>query len=241
MRAASSQKAGPDLRLVDLSTLSRSERQVFERARSGATAREPARQLSLSEATVRTHLSHIYGKLGVRGRVELFALLQRSSPWSRDHSVPPEAHDGHVPAKASRLELGAQRPILIAVVGALVGIAAGIVLLPATAVSPPAVLLLPLLAGAPVAVVIARRPGGLDFFAALIGACGAVLVALSLAPGLSCPAGEFSSECVRPAIAPILLPGLGLMIVGLLLAGYAKRRGNAHAQAGPRVTFGDAD
>lgn len=37
---------------------------------------EVARALGLSEATVRTHLSHIYQKVGVRGRVELVARLQ---------------------------------------------------------------------------------------------------------------------------------------------------------------------
>lgn len=216
---------------LDLSKLSRSEHQVLEEARSGSPAIEVARQLSLTEATVRTHLSHIYAKLGVRGRVELLARMQQDGPTSIGQRVQPEVLDGDEPGTTSTLEVRPWRSILISTVGALVGIGAGFVLLPATAVSPPAVLLLPLLAGTPVAVVIARRPGGFYFFAALIGACGAVLVALSLAPGLSCPAGEFSSECTRPAIAPILLPGLSLMIVGLLLAGWATRRGVARTDA----------
>ena len=65
---------------LDLSVLSPSEREVLERARSGLTAIEVAQQLALSEATVRTHLSHIYQKLGVRGRVDLLARLQGASP-----------------------------------------------------------------------------------------------------------------------------------------------------------------
>jgi DNA-binding CsgD family transcriptional regulator len=63
---------------LDLARLTPGEREVLERARSGSTAIEVARQLGLSEATVRTHLSHIYQKLGVRGRVELLARLQGS-------------------------------------------------------------------------------------------------------------------------------------------------------------------
>lgn len=64
---------------VDLVALTPSEREVLDRARSALTAAEIAREMSLSEATVRTHLSHIYEKLGVRGRVELLANLQRAA------------------------------------------------------------------------------------------------------------------------------------------------------------------
>ena len=71
---------------LDLSKLSPSERGVLERARSGSTAIEVAEELGLSEATVRTHLSHIYAKLGVRGRVELVARLQGNGTSS---SAPP--------------------------------------------------------------------------------------------------------------------------------------------------------
>jgi DNA-binding CsgD family transcriptional regulator len=69
---------------LDLSKLTPSEWQVLQRARSGATAAEVALQLGLSEATVRTHLSHIYEKLEVRGRVELLARLHGSSPPTTD-------------------------------------------------------------------------------------------------------------------------------------------------------------
>jgi DNA-binding CsgD family transcriptional regulator len=209
---------------LDLSKLSPSERQVFERARSGATAVDIARELSVTEATVRTHLSHIYEKLGVRGRLDLLARLQRSSPPPAVHSLPHVEPLDAAPAVPSVSEVGGWRLTLMSAVGAAVGIAAGFAALPATALAPPAVLLLPLLAGAPIAVVIARRPGGLHFFGTLAGACGAILVALAFAPAISCPAGEFSSECVRPAVTPILLPGLSLMIVGLLLVGRAIRR-----------------
>ncbi|HEX7948917.1 MAG TPA: LuxR C-terminal-related transcriptional regulator [Candidatus Limnocylindrales bacterium] len=83
---------------VDLASLSEREREVLDAALSGASARDLATQLSLTEATVRSHLAHIYAKLGVAGRVELLARLnghadldrrdrpgepQRPSPWRR--------------------------------------------------------------------------------------------------------------------------------------------------------------
>src|SRR3954452_8642766 len=71
---------GADRGLSDaaLASLSDREREVLDAARSGASARELATELSLAETTVRTHLGHIYGKLGVRGRVELLARLGTS-------------------------------------------------------------------------------------------------------------------------------------------------------------------
>ena len=143
---------------LDLSTLSPSERQVLELARSGMTAMELAQQLSLTEATVRTHLSHIYEKLEVRGRVELLARLQGNTASSMDPSLRADASVGRMPALTPAAKAGPWRLILVSAVGAAVGIAAGFALLPATAVSPSLVLLVPLLAGAPLALVIARRP-----------------------------------------------------------------------------------
>jgi DNA-binding CsgD family transcriptional regulator len=59
----------------DLSLLSAREREVLETAMEGLSARAIATRLSLTEATVRSHLSAIYSKLGVSGRVELMALV----------------------------------------------------------------------------------------------------------------------------------------------------------------------
>jgi DNA-binding CsgD family transcriptional regulator len=42
----------------------------------GATNAQIARSLHLSEATVKTHLSHAYAKLGVRTRTELAVLVR---------------------------------------------------------------------------------------------------------------------------------------------------------------------
>ena len=51
-----------------LSSLSEREREVLELVAAGATNREAGALLSISEATVKTHLLHIYAKLGVSDR-----------------------------------------------------------------------------------------------------------------------------------------------------------------------------
>ncbi|MEV0402096.1 response regulator transcription factor [Actinoallomurus sp. NPDC050550] len=48
--------------------LSKREREVLALVADGTTNREVARRLFVSEATVKTHLLHIYDKLGVRDR-----------------------------------------------------------------------------------------------------------------------------------------------------------------------------
>jgi DNA-binding CsgD family transcriptional regulator len=54
--------------------LTPAERRVTEELLRGHTTAEIANDLFVSEATIRTHLTHIYGKLNVRGRVELLAI-----------------------------------------------------------------------------------------------------------------------------------------------------------------------
>jgi DNA-binding NarL/FixJ family response regulator len=49
-------------------TLSRRELQVLQLVADGATNREAAAKLFISEASIKTHLLHIYEKLGVRDR-----------------------------------------------------------------------------------------------------------------------------------------------------------------------------
>ena len=62
---------------LDLSELSPREREVLDAAVDGLSARAVAARLSITEATVRSHLATIYAKLGVSGRVELLARLNR--------------------------------------------------------------------------------------------------------------------------------------------------------------------
>ena len=57
--------------------LSNREREVFQHTAIGLGNREVAKRLSISEATVKVHLTHIFQKLGVRGRGELAAAYFR--------------------------------------------------------------------------------------------------------------------------------------------------------------------
>jgi DNA-binding NarL/FixJ family response regulator len=55
-------------------TLSDRELEVLQLVARGATNQEAAAQLFISEATVKTHLLHIYGKLGVNDRAAAVAV-----------------------------------------------------------------------------------------------------------------------------------------------------------------------
>ncbi|MEW2624944.1 response regulator transcription factor [Streptomyces sp. NPDC048106] len=57
--------------------LTERERDILGRLAGGLTNREIARALFLSEATVKTHLGHIYTKLGVRTRAAAVATATR--------------------------------------------------------------------------------------------------------------------------------------------------------------------
>jgi DNA-binding CsgD family transcriptional regulator len=102
---------------VDLSALSDREREILELAIAGATARDIAKRLSLTEATVRSHLSRIYAKTQVTGRIELMARLRQ-----RERSTDRTEH-------ATELRETAHRRLLRSVVLGLlviVGLAAGL-------------------------------------------------------------------------------------------------------------------
>jgi DNA-binding CsgD family transcriptional regulator len=66
--------------IAKLSALTPAEQAVLDQALTGVPAREIAQRLSLSEATVRSHLSSIYVKLGVSGRVALLAQFRGGEP-----------------------------------------------------------------------------------------------------------------------------------------------------------------
>ena len=68
---------------LDLSLLSPREGEVLDVAVQGLSVRDIAERLSLTEATVRSHLSATYSKLGVSGRVELLARMNGSAAQGR--------------------------------------------------------------------------------------------------------------------------------------------------------------
>jgi len=60
--------------------LSHREREIFRHAAAGLANKELASLLSIGEATVKAHLTHIFQKLGVRGRAELAAVYHGATP-----------------------------------------------------------------------------------------------------------------------------------------------------------------
>jgi DNA-binding NarL/FixJ family response regulator len=62
------------VRAPEREPLSTRELEVLNLIAAGATNREAARRLFISEATVKTHLLHVYGKLGVNDRAAAVAV-----------------------------------------------------------------------------------------------------------------------------------------------------------------------
>ena len=114
-----------DLRVSDtepeedpnLSLLSPREREALDAAIEGLSARDMARRLSLSEATVRSHLSAIYSKLGVSGRIELLARLKgtvapKNTPPA-EPEIPPAGPKSDAAKPTRRVLAGAALLVLV--------------------------------------------------------------------------------------------------------------------------------
>ena len=70
--------------------LSQTQLRIATLVAQGRSNPQVAAALSLSIKTVETHLSHAYRKLGVRGRREVAAALERATPLGRgDRKVEP--------------------------------------------------------------------------------------------------------------------------------------------------------
>ena len=72
--------ASPAEPVRGLSDLSVAELQVLRLVSGGATNQDVADQLSVSEATVRKHLEHVYRKLGVTNRTAASAVVRAAAP-----------------------------------------------------------------------------------------------------------------------------------------------------------------
>src|SRR5699024_4468941 len=74
--------------------LTEREREVLRLVATGATNKEMARQLFVAEATVKSHLVHIFTKLGVDNRARAVALAQETGlicghrPQNRKETTP---------------------------------------------------------------------------------------------------------------------------------------------------------
>lgn len=81
LRSVSSAMDGQGRRLrVDLALLTPREQEVAEEVGKGASNKETARLLGITERTVKAHLASVFEKLGVRDRLELAIAL-------RDHQA----------------------------------------------------------------------------------------------------------------------------------------------------------
>ena len=58
--------------------LTRREVEVIEQILLGQTNGKAAKSLGISERTVKSHLTHIFGKLGVQNRIQLYSLLKKN-------------------------------------------------------------------------------------------------------------------------------------------------------------------
>lgn len=57
--------------------LSPRETEILQQVATGASNREVARALFISESTVKTHLAHLFAKLGVDNRTALVAVARQ--------------------------------------------------------------------------------------------------------------------------------------------------------------------
>ncbi|MCX5010323.1 response regulator transcription factor [Streptomyces sp. NBC_00555] len=93
LRDPEAAKAPEDTRLA---ALSERERAVLELIGDGLTNRQIAKQLYLSEKTVKNHISRLLGKLGVERRVQAAVIAAQVHDHAQVHG---QGHDGEVTTK----------------------------------------------------------------------------------------------------------------------------------------------
>ena len=77
MRAITRINHPSDKQMERLSLLTDRERQIMNLVSEGLSNKEIARQLKLTDGTIKVHLHHVFEKLGIRNRTSLAALAIR--------------------------------------------------------------------------------------------------------------------------------------------------------------------
>jgi DNA-binding NarL/FixJ family response regulator len=72
----------------ELEDLSERETEVFRLIARGLSNGEIAQELFISETTVKTHVTHILSKLGLRDRVQAVVLAYQSGLFEPDAATP---------------------------------------------------------------------------------------------------------------------------------------------------------
>ena len=85
-----SHRSAPDLRTysLDRDVLSPREREVMLLAIKGLTNKVIARELNITEGTIKLHLHRIYQKLGVKSRFALAVLARKTAKPNGSRSNP---------------------------------------------------------------------------------------------------------------------------------------------------------
>jgi len=81
---------------AELDDLSEREREVFRLIARGLSNGEIAQELFISETTVKTHVTHILAKLGLRDRVQAVVLAHQAGLFEPD-PPPPDGDTGRAP------------------------------------------------------------------------------------------------------------------------------------------------
>lgn len=65
---------------VDISSMTKREKQILKLVSSGLTNKHIARKLDITEGTVKVHIKHLFKKLGLKSRVE-------AAIWAMEHKL----------------------------------------------------------------------------------------------------------------------------------------------------------
>jgi DNA-binding CsgD family transcriptional regulator len=194
---------------MDFSALSAREREVLDLALAGLSARAVAERLSLTEATVRSHLSRIYAKLDVGGRVELLAQMYRNDVGALMNRNDVTGDTPSAPARSP----GMSRQSRLTALGLALGMLFAWAELAVFGILGPAAGIALATLGLVVSWHVAK-----PIQVGILGGAGASLIAVALFPAATCPGGAFSSACTYPDVTVLLALGASLAVTGALIA-----------------------